>query len=263
MTWTCGVCYGYVTNPSLAHRLTCPRSVDALMVSTSVARPRHRTAYSEEVSSDSTAIRPATRESIAAAIRDDVLDNRLSPGDRLPEPMLAERFGVSRVPVREALSQLQSEGFVTLERYKGATVSGSSRVDALELMQVRRGLEVLGARLAAERLGGTVAAELRQVTESGRQAERTHQHDQVPPLVLRFHTLVAQASGNGELARMLEHTFRRIAWVFDRDVESRADGCWRDHTAIAGAILDGSPVQAGYLMEEHVQKDEALLHDLL
>ena len=97
---------------------------------------------------------PATRESIAAAIRDDVLDGRIRPGDRLPEPMLAERVGVSRVPVREALSQLQSEGFVSLERYKGATVSGSSRSNALELMQVRRGLEVLGSRLAAERAAG-------------------------------------------------------------------------------------------------------------
>jgi DNA-binding GntR family transcriptional regulator len=215
------------------------------------------------VSTDSRLIRPSTRESIAAAIRDDVLDARLHPGDRLPEPMLAERFGVSRVPVREALSQLQSEGFVTLERYKGATVSGNSRVDALELMQVRRGLEVLGSRLAAERLGGGVATELAQVTESGRQAERFQQHDQVPPLVLRFHTLVAQASGNGELVRMLNHILRRIAWVFDRDVQNRADGCWRDHTAIAGAILDGSPVQAGYLMDEHVKKDEKLLQELL
>lgn len=219
-------------------------------------------AYADRVSTDTQAL-PATRESIAAAIRDDVLDGRLTPGDRLPEPMLAERFGVSRVPVREALSQLQSEGFITLERYKGATVSGASRTDALELMQVRRGLETLGARLAAERRGGTLAEELRMVTESGRQAERAHQHDRVPQLVLQFHTLVAQASGNGELARMLEQTIRRIAWVFDRDVANRADGCWRDHVAIAGAILDGSPVQAGYLMDEHVKKDEELLEHLL
>ncbi|SKZ62610.1 transcriptional regulator [Mycobacteroides abscessus subsp. abscessus] len=207
--------------------------------------------------------RPATRESIAAAIREDVLDGRLAPGDRLPEPMLAERFGVSRVPVREALSQLQSEGFVNLERYKGATVSGASRSDALGLMQVRRGLETLGARLAAECRGGDLAEELRLVTESGRRAEQSHRHDEVPQLVLRFHTIVAQASGNGELARMLEQTFRRIAWVFDHDVANRADECWRDHAAIAGAILDGSPVQAGYLMDEHVKKDEELLKQLL
>ena len=80
---------------------------------------------------------------------------------------------------------------------------------------------------------------------------------------MRFHTLVAEASGNRELTLMLETTLRRIAWVFDRDVPSRADGCWRDHAAIAGAILDGSPIQAGYLMDEHIAKDEQLLRDLL
>lgn len=207
--------------------------------------------------------RPTTREAIAAAIRDDVLDGRLAPGDRLPEPMLAERFGVSRVPVREALSQLQSEGFVHLERYKGATVSGASRTDALEVMQVRRGLEVFGARLAAERQGGEFAEQLRMVTESGTAAEQRQQHDAVPPLVMQFHALVAEASGNRELARTLDRTLRRIAWVFDREVATRADGCWRDHTAIAGAILDGSPVQAGYLMDEHVRKDEDLVRSLV
>ena len=207
--------------------------------------------------------RPTTRDSIAAAIRDDVLDGRLSPGDRLPEPMLAERFGVSRVPVREALSQLQSEGFVNLERYKGATVSGASRTDALEVMQVRRGLEVFGAQLAAERRGGEFAEQLRMVTESGTAAEQLRQHDAVPPLVMQFHALVAEASGNRELARTLDRTLRRIAWVFDQEVATRADGCWRDHTAIAGAILDGSPVQAGYLMDEHVRKDEDLVRTLL
>ena len=206
---------------------------------------------------------PATRESIASAIRDDVLDGRLQPGDRLPEPMLAERFGVSRVPVREALSQLQSEGFVSLERYKGATVSGASRADALDLMQVRRGLEVLAARLAADRRGGGVADALRAVVELGREAERTHNHGDVPALGVRFHELVADASGNRELARMLEHTLRRIAWVFDHDVPHRADASWRDHAAIAGAIFDGSTVQAGYLMDEHIIKDEELLRTLL
>jgi DNA-binding GntR family transcriptional regulator len=62
------------------------------------------------------------------------LARRLPPGDRLIEADLAERFGVSRVPIRETLWQLQSEGFVTLVRYRGATVSATSRTDAIELI---------------------------------------------------------------------------------------------------------------------------------
>lgn len=104
----------------------------------------------DPLTTETTGTSPTTiRHTIATAIRDDVLDGLLTPGDRLPEPMLAARFGVSRVPAREALAQLQSEGFVRLERYKGATVSDESRADTLEVLQVRRGPEGLGTRLAA------------------------------------------------------------------------------------------------------------------
>jgi DNA-binding GntR family transcriptional regulator len=204
----------------------------------------------------------APREAIAHALRDDILAGRLPPGDRLIEADLAERFGVSRVPIREALSQLQSEGFITLVRYRGATVSATSRTDAIELMQVRRGLEVLGAQLAAQRNGGDVAEELARVVELGREAGRSQMLDELPPLIVKFHVLVVTASGNTQLRVMLEQVLRRVSWVFNQHLASRTDSSWSDHGAIAQAILGGSPIQAGYLMSEHIAKDEWLLGDL-
>ncbi|OLS98423.1 transcriptional regulator [Pseudonocardia sp. CNS-004] len=202
------------------------------------------------------------RESIAHAVREDILAGRLAPGDRLREADLAERFGVSRVPIREALSQLQSEGFVTLVRYRGATVSATSGAAALELLQVRRGLEVLAAQLAAERAGGDVAGELSRVVELGRSADLRQAHDELPPLIRRFHGLVAEASGNNQLQIMLNQVLGRVSWIFDQRLESRTATSWSDHAAIAQAILSGSPVQAGYLMSEHIARDEALLAEL-
>lgn len=84
----------------------------------------------------------------------------------------------------------------------------------------------------------------------------------VPPLVFEFHELVATASGNRQLAEMLDRALRRVSWVFDRHLEARADAEWDDHAAIAHAILNGSPVQAGYLMSEHIAKDELLIREL-
>ncbi|MBK1789229.1 GntR family transcriptional regulator [Prauserella cavernicola] len=204
----------------------------------------------------------APREAIAQAVREDILAGRLAPGDRLREADLAERFGVSRVPIREALSQLQSEGFVTLVRYRGATVSATSGEAALELLQIRRGLEVLAAQLAAERAGGDVADELSRVVELGRSATLNHAHDELPPLILRFHSLVAEAAGNHQLRIMLSQVLSRVSWIFDQRLESRTGTSWSDHAAIAQAILSGSPVQAGYLMGEHIARDEALLAEL-
>jgi DNA-binding GntR family transcriptional regulator len=195
-------------------------------------------------------------------LREDILGGLLPPGERLVEASVAARFGVSRVPVREALSQLQSEGFISLVRYRGATVLGTSRTEVLELMQVRRGLEVLSAQLAAENRGGLVADDLARVVDRGREAGRLHDLDKVPSLVVEFHSLVAAAAGNSQLQQMLEHVLRRVSWVFDRHLDTRANDEWSDHGAIAKAILGGSPVQAGYLMAEHIAKDEALLKTL-
>ena len=72
---------------------------------------------------------------------------------------------MSRVPVREALTRLQSEGFVTIVRYRGATVSETLVQDSRELLQIRRGLEILAAQLAAANRGGAVAEELTAVAE--------------------------------------------------------------------------------------------------
>ncbi|MET8795688.1 GntR family transcriptional regulator [Nocardia sp. NPDC004568] len=206
--------------------------------------------------------RTAPGTAVADAVREDILGGRLSPGDRLREVDLAERFGVSRVPVREALSQLQSEGFVTLVRYRGATVSAPSGSAARELVQIRRGLEVLAAQLAARAKGGPVAEELARVVELGRSADPIQAHEELPPLILRFHTLVAEASGNQQLRAMLEQILERVSWIFGQRLESRTHISWRDHVAIAQAILNGSPVQAGYLMDEHIARDEELLADM-
>lgn len=198
------------------------------------------------------------RRSVVDRLRSAIISGELTAGERLVEDSIAEQFGVSRVPVREALRQLESEGFVTSERYRGATVSSTSTRDTVELMQVRRGLEVLAARQAAEQRGGSFADALASVVERGREAGRLHQVDRLPPLIMEFHELVAQASGNHQLQQMLERVLQRIAWGFELDIEDRIDSSWADHGAIATAILGGSPVQAGYLMDEHILKDEQL-----
>ena len=195
---------------------------------------------------------------VVHALRAEIIEGRIAVGDRLKEDVLAARFGVSRVPVREALQQLESEGFVVIEKYKGASVSSRSHEDVIELMQVRRGLEVLAATLAGERSGGEMADELRQVIERSRQARDDRAVDRLPPLIMEFHEVVARASGNANLATMLRDLLQKIAWGFELDIVGRIESSWADHSAIAEAILAGSGPTAGYLMGEHIIKDERL-----
>jgi DNA-binding GntR family transcriptional regulator len=186
----------------------------------------------------------STGDSIADALRDEILAGTLTPGERLVEEAVAKRFGVSRVPVREALTRLQSEGFVTIVRHRGAAVSETLIQDSRELLQIRRGLEVLSAQLAAENRGGAVAAELTAIAE-----DRQHeQADEAPS----FHDLVAEASGNRQLREMLAGVNRRVQWSLGHN----PDASTTDHRVLAIAIVNGSVMQAGYLMDEHLQRDE-------
>ena len=189
----------------------------------------------------------STGDSIAHALREEILAGRLTGGERLIEEAIAKQYGVSRVPVREALNRLQSEGFVTIVRYRGAAVSETLVQDSHELLQIRRGLEILSAQLAAENRGGTVANELAVIAE-GRDTG-----DNGPS----FHELVAAASGNRQLQEMLGGVNRRVQWSLGHNPHASTS----DHRVLAIAIVNGSVMQAGYLMDEHLRRDERYFVD--
>lgn len=188
-------------------------------------------------------------DAIARALREEILAGRLSAGERLVEGTIAKRYGVSRIPVREALARLQSEGFVTIVRHRGATVSESLLHDGHELLQVRRGLEVFAAQLAAENRGGTVAKQLAAIAED--------MSGGAPSNGPSFHGLIAVAAGNGHLRDMLTNLNQRVHWGLGHDPATSAT----DHRAVAIAILNGAVVQAGYLMDEHLRRDERFFTD--
>src|SRR5438132_168615 len=105
------------------------------------------------------------RDVITDRLREQIVTGALPAGTRILEERLAEEQGVSRVPVREALQRLEREGYLVLQPRRGATVASPSPSRALELMVVRRQLEALAARLAANRRGGDLAGELQRLVD--------------------------------------------------------------------------------------------------
>jgi GntR family transcriptional regulator of gluconate operon len=99
-------------------------------------------------------------EIVAASLRRAIILGELAPGLHLQEPLLAQKFGVSRVPVREALIRLEHEGLVRSEPRRGAFVVGMTLSQIREVYDMRRLLEVHAARLAAGRVASVEAASL-------------------------------------------------------------------------------------------------------
>jgi DNA-binding GntR family transcriptional regulator len=198
------------------------------------------------------------RDVVTDAVRDHIASGALAPGTRIREEQLAEDYGVSRVPVREALQALAREGYLVLAPRRGATVATPSPTTALEVMEIRRALEVLAVRRAASAGGGQFGKSLARVVEQGQRTLDAGQHRKLPPLVDRFHALVAEASGSQELVATLSNLRARVRWMFAVDVDTRSGKSWEDHAVICTAILAGDVERAAALMDEHVLRDESL-----
>lgn len=143
------------------------------------------------------------REKILETIRDAILSGSLKPGEKVAEPELAERFGISRTPIREAFRQLESEGYLTVIPRKGAVVTALSERDVKEFYTIKAILEGYAARMAAKKLTDreierleNINARLKQLAEEGDVKSFYRVHNE-------FHELFIKAAGNQKLADMI------------------------------------------------------------
>lgn len=152
------------------------------------------------------------REKILETIRESILKGTLKPGEKVAEPELAERFGISRTPIREAFRQLESEGYLTVIPRKGAVVTELSERDVSEFYAIKSILEGYAARLAAARLKDRdierleqINAKLAQLAEEGDVKAFFRVHNE-------FHDLFIDAAGNEKLADLI----RQVGMKFNR-----------------------------------------------
>lgn len=180
------------------------------------------------------------RDRIAERIRGLIIDGTLTPGDRLVEPELARRLGVSRTPLREALLQLDAEGFVRVTPRRGAVVSVLSRPDAAETYQLKGVLEAFAARLACTRLSPAELVRLRDLHERMKRLAGARSKDvrAILQLNAEFHLTLSEASGNEKLAgyiRALRAQALRYNYIY-LSVLSHLAPSMKEHERILAAL---------------------------
>ncbi|MEU3873062.1 MULTISPECIES: GntR family transcriptional regulator [Streptomyces] len=189
-------------------------------------------------------VRRLSAHAVCAAIRDDIVAGVHPPGSRLVEELLARRYGVSRVPVREALRTLASEGFVTTRRHAGACVAEPSEREAADLLDVRALLEPLGAARAAQRRTEAHLKVLRGLVRLGRDRARADRVGELCRLGDWFDETLAQASGSPSLAALLTQLRRKIAWVYVPVPPVRPLEAWETCGALVDAVARGDAERA-------------------
>lgn len=203
----------------------------------------------------SEAVTPATNSAEAAAyawIKERIRRGYFRPGARLRAEEIAEAVGVSRMPVREALRRLDSEGLVTLRLNRGAIVAGYSHAEIVELFEMRAMLEGLAARRAAPHLGGPQIAALEAMLE--RMLEEESQSEVWMQRHWEFHRYILDLSGGQYIAREVERLYILLEpylriWLLSTEKPVSAH---EEHSALLGVLRNQDPVASDRAMREHV-----------
>jgi DNA-binding GntR family transcriptional regulator len=204
------------------------------------------------------------RPAIVQSLLSDVIGGRLRAGEHLVTQDLADRFGVSHTPVREALMTLAGVGVIELRANRGAVVRRVSADEVREICQVRRALECEATRRACGRIDavalGRLSEDVRRLGAAPDAADASL-FDEARAVDNRLHDLIATACGNrflvGELNRLkiLFRAFRDFAWrcAGARRAFQRVGGEAREHLDIVEALLAGDRRTAVRAMARHIR----------
>lgn len=185
-------------------------------------------------------------------ILDEIRAGSLNPGDRLTEADIAERLGISRTPVREAMRQLESDGLISHTPRSGSTIRMLDYSEVSELYEMRAVLESTAARFAARAASDVEVEELVSIHEAMCAATDTHQLDQ---LNQQFHRCLLDAARNRFLlsaVRSIEKTLLILGpSTFnesDRHTQSN-----QEHEKLLNAISTRHPADAEQAMRIHIE----------
>lgn len=145
------------------------------------------------------------RDVVFNTLRQAILTGELKPGERLMEIHLANRLGVSRTPIREAIRKLELEGLVTMIPRRGAEVSQITEKSMNDVLEVRRALDALCAELACDRISEEELEELGKACTAFEQAVKTKDIKKVAQADVALHDIIVRATGNRRLIQLVNN----------------------------------------------------------
>ena len=202
-------------------------------------------------------------ERVAERLREAIFRGDLGPGRRVRQEELADRLGVSRAPVRQALVILEGEGLVQTDRLRGAIVAPLTVELIRDLYELRTGIERHVAECLARRTDVEWGA-LEELVAAGRESASTNSPIQIE-LDLRFHTALYDALGNRILSDVMRGQWMNMRRVIAATVKiaGYSQQIWDEHTAILDAIMAHEPDRAGGLAAAHTIAASARLMERL
>lgn len=193
-------------------------------------------------------------EQTYARISEKIIDGHYPPGHRLREREISEDLAVSRIPIREALPQLEADGFIAIFPRRGAVVRAFTLKDVGELFDVRLNLEVFAARKAAEHVanGGT-STRLAELMTAAENATAASDFPAITTFNSAIHAEIIAMSGNSLLETTMRPVLGRLRRLFALTSERDPQAQYREHITLCEAIHAGKPDLAAALAYAHIE----------
>ena len=198
------------------------------------------------------------RDVVFNTLRQAILRGELKPGERLMEIQLANKLGVSRTPIREAIRKLELEGLVLMIPRKGAEVAEITEKNMRDVLEVRKALEELAVQLACEKITAEEIEEMKKAAEEFRMILKNKDITEIAEADVRFHDIIYMATDNQKLILLLnnlrEQMYRfRLEYIKDEDKRQILQ---LEHEKILAALRLRHMAEAKAVARGHIDNQE-------
>ena len=205
------------------------------------------------------------RDVVFNTLRQAIMRGELKPGERLMEIQLANKLGVSRTPIREAIRKLELEGLVLMIPRKGAEVADITEKSLKDVLEVRRALEELSVKLTCDRITKEEMKELLQAAENFKKTLKSKDITEIAEADVRFHDVIYTATKNQKLIQLLnnlhEQMYRyRIEYLKNEEVYPKL---LKEHREIIDRISCGEKEEAARIVCEHIDNQVNTVMDAI
>lgn len=198
------------------------------------------------------------RDVVFNTLRQAILTGEMKPGERLMEIHLANKLGVSRTPIREAIRKLELEGLVIMIPRRGAEVAQITWKNLKDVLEVRRALDVLAIELACERMTQDEIVSLYQACEKFKEATKTQDARIIAEADVALHDIIVASSRNDRLVQLvnnLAEQMYRYRFEYIKDA-SQHERLVQEHYDMYQSILRKDKESAARAVKKHIDNQE-------
>ncbi len=215
--------------------------------------------------SDIIASHRTLREKVAELLREAIIQQKISPGERITELEIASRYGLSRTPIREAFRQLESEGFLKIIPRKGAVVAELNEKDVQDFYEIKAVLEGYAARIVAEKITEDEIARLERLNRKMKECAAKMDVAGLTRHYNDFHNFILELCGNDKITTVISNLVQQfMRFRFFVSSSSSLSEIHADHDEIIAAfkIHDGAMAEK-YMVANAMLGKEVLMEEFL